>query len=562
MEILHNQVFHAQISSPFPPLPNSVSDSQSDNQSPEPAILPPTTFAPTIPPPQVPVRLELYEPLLDKLEAGFRVNGPHPILGDVSQNQKAQEDAFAVLEKHVRDRTPFILAACKRLQAVVGIQNDLPFTVGLENRVSNQPAFNVGYDIRNETTGQSAKRSKIVRNHRHLPADNACVQATRSLTTGLGISSLDIDQSMLRYVDPSTGAGLREYIIMRRMIMGSRKRDCRSISFHDFTPDMREGTSKNQLLAHLGVERGFAGAERIECEEIDLPDPTGRLYPWISIFIQQPLVKYSPAAPPSISPSPPDFPHPAPTSWLMFVAPLSHVSTYPPQHDTAIPSSLLESTVSTRGIPTKKVALRQDFDFSFQGVPVWEFSDKSYLPTTHTYSVFTDPKLPAIVPSKNFLTLSLPPLSHLADQSFSVYPAGTDLLAKTASHFYRSGGTPEEFAELVDQGLDKCVFQGEWWQEFYIRMAEERNRWRRVRESMGRGKCRVVVRWQEVNRGVGMGRNGIRVGTGVGTQLGVLKENERARARGNGAFAMPDDRCGSDTKMGFGDENTSRWSHK
>jgi hypothetical protein len=207
----------------------------------------------------------------------------------------------------------------------------------------------------------------------------------------------------------------------------------------------------------------------------------------------------------------------------MFVAPLSHVSAYPTQHDTVIPSSLLEQTVNSRGIPTTKVALRQDFDFSFQGVPVWEFSNKSYLPTTHTYSVFTDPEIPPIVPSKNFLSLSLPPLSLLMDQSFSVYPAGTDLLAKTASYFYGHGGTPEEFAELVEQGLDKCVFMGEWWQEFYIKMAEERTRWRRVRESMGRGKCRVVIRWQEVNGALGAGRNGLRAvsaGTGVGTQLG------------------------------------------
>jgi hypothetical protein len=270
MEIQYKQVFYAQSSSPFPPLPTPDPNSQPNNQLPKPVTLPPTTFTAKISPPNVPVRLEPHEPLLDKLEADFRAKGPHPRLGETSHNLKAHEDAFVILEKHVRDRMPFILAASKRLQAVVGIQNDLPFTLGLENRVSNQPSFNIGYDIRNETTGHSAMRSQTVRKHRHLHPDNPCVQATISLNTRLGIRSLDIDQSMLRYVDTSTGAGLRDYIIMRRMITGSRKRDCRSISFHDFTPDMREGTSKNKLLAHLGVEAGFAGAERIECEEIDL----------------------------------------------------------------------------------------------------------------------------------------------------------------------------------------------------------------------------------------------------------------------------------------------------
>ncbi|KAM3075545.1 hypothetical protein ACMFMG_007687 [Clarireedia jacksonii] len=249
----------------------------------------------------------------------------------------------------------------------------------------------------------------------------------------------------------------------------------------------------------------------------------------------------------------------------MFAAPLSNVSAYPIQHDTEIPSFLLESTVNSRRLPTTKIALRQDFDFSFQGVPIWEYSDKSYLPTIHTYSESLDPTTSNIVPSKNFLSMSLPPVSSLADQSSSAYPAGADLLTKTVSYLYRHHGTPEEFTDLVEQGLDKCVFEEEWWQEFYIRMAEDRSRWRKVRDCMGRGKCRVVVRWQEVNRGHMMERNGDRAigaGIGIGRQLEVLQENERTRASGNGPFTMPDDRGGMNREEVFGAKNIPKRSRK
>ncbi|KAM3080008.1 hypothetical protein ACMFMF_003422 [Clarireedia jacksonii] len=271
METQNDQEIYAQASSlPYPLLPTLSSNSPTKNRITKPTTLLPTAFVTTMPSPKVPIRLEPHEPLLDNLEADFRANGPHPMLGDISHNRKVHENAFAVLEKHVRDRMPFILAASRRLQAIVGIRNDLPFTLGLEDRISNEPSINVEYDTRNVAAIQSTTGTRKSREHRQLPLNNPCVQATISLTRGLGINSLDHNCSMLPYVDPSTGAGLRDYITMREMITGSRKRDCRSISFHDFTPDMREGTPKNQLLAHFGVEAGFAGAERIECKEIDL----------------------------------------------------------------------------------------------------------------------------------------------------------------------------------------------------------------------------------------------------------------------------------------------------
>lgn len=47
--------------------------------------------------------------------------------------------------------------------------------------------------------------------------------------------------------------------------------------------------------------------------------------------------------------------------------------------------------------------------------------------------------------------------------------------------------------------------RGVWWEVFYKRMYEDRARWRAVKRAMGRGKCRVVVRWVEFAEGEGDG---------------------------------------------------------
>ena len=68
-------------------------------------------------------------------------------------------------------------------------------------------------------------------------------------------------------VDKETGKGLREFLLQRGKEGGMRKRECRSISFHDFTPELRKGSFRNVLLAHYGVENA---GERIDCYEVDL----------------------------------------------------------------------------------------------------------------------------------------------------------------------------------------------------------------------------------------------------------------------------------------------------
>jgi hypothetical protein len=71
-------------------------------------------------------------------------------------------------------------------------------------------------------------------------------------------------------VDPSTGKGLREWLLSKGKEFGMRKKECRSISFHDFTPDMRNNNWSNKLLGHFAVGEGLRGGERVDFYEVDL----------------------------------------------------------------------------------------------------------------------------------------------------------------------------------------------------------------------------------------------------------------------------------------------------
>jgi hypothetical protein len=70
----------------------------------------------------------------------------------------------------------------------------------------------------------------------------------------------------MQTVDKETGKGLREFLLQKGKECGMRKRGCKSITFHDFTPDMRTGSHQNVLLGHYGVEKG----ERVDVYEVEL----------------------------------------------------------------------------------------------------------------------------------------------------------------------------------------------------------------------------------------------------------------------------------------------------
>jgi hypothetical protein len=70
----------------------------------------------------------------------------------------------------------------------------------------------------------------------------------------------------MHVVDKTTGKGLREFMLQKGKECGMRKRECKSITFHDFNPTMATGLPSNVLLGHYGVEKG----ERIDVYEVDL----------------------------------------------------------------------------------------------------------------------------------------------------------------------------------------------------------------------------------------------------------------------------------------------------
>lgn len=71
----------------------------------------------------------------------------------------------------------------------------------------------------------------------------------------------------LHVVDKDTGQGLREFLLQKGKEGGMSKRECKSISIHDFTPDVRTLQHTNVLLAHYDVKDP---GERCDVYEVDL----------------------------------------------------------------------------------------------------------------------------------------------------------------------------------------------------------------------------------------------------------------------------------------------------
>lgn len=68
-------------------------------------------------------------------------------------------------------------------------------------------------------------------------------------------------------VNPVTGEGLRDWLLMMGKKHGIRKRECTSISLHDITPKPESGNWANVLLGHYG--KGDRG-ERVDVYETDM----------------------------------------------------------------------------------------------------------------------------------------------------------------------------------------------------------------------------------------------------------------------------------------------------
>ncbi|QSZ37569.1 hypothetical protein DSL72_008667 [Monilinia vaccinii-corymbosi] len=530
-------------------------------------------FPPNLPSPRVPIRLSLRSTIPNHLTGGPH---PHP---HIPPTQHAHHAAPSPPSPQLSHREPFIRAASRRLQAVSGLRNDLPFDLLMGSGANDAANLVLGADgrlvdlglrIRSAAdhagareSGRRGGRNRVVRRGGAAEGDGQIwgtdvdVDGNTNTNTNTNTNnsahhrpnipnSLNVPPSSssssphnpppphtippsippspspsltiplpLPTINPQTGQGLREYLLAyTRINKSTPARECRSISLHDFTPNLRTGEFRNQLLWHLGVDKLSSSSlpsrgERIEVRELSLPDANGTLHPWLSIFIQRPLVTLDPPLINSASTSsstPPNFPKPTPTSWLCLAVPLANITSYPIQADASLPPALLEETPSTKkkgGLPTFKIAQRQDYDFSFQGIPIFEFS---------TRTLFTAPQEDDNdVPIADFLSVDGLAPYEPADP-YGEFPAevtqNPGLLHAICRKYAEAAGVRGEelrtFGDVVQDASGVDLSQelppndGVWWSAFYRGMTRDRIRWEKVRRSMGRGRCRVVLRWQEM----------------------------------------------------------------
>lgn len=238
-------------------------NSKTSMSSPQPPNL---IFPDLFPPPtDIPLRLPPQDPALEELDKVYE-RSHHPFLGSQGlgcggYNQKTDEscnnDALKALEQHIKARTPYIQLASSRLQAACSVRNESPFDLPKDPMRNLSPNMQ-GFPPQGGSTNFP------------MPGDKGGVKA---ISCGRGNGRKDsgigfIPKSPIGMhgVDAETGKGLREFLLQKGKEYGMRKRECKSISLHDFTPDMRSGRHQNVLLGHYESGNG----QRVDAYEVDL----------------------------------------------------------------------------------------------------------------------------------------------------------------------------------------------------------------------------------------------------------------------------------------------------
>jgi hypothetical protein len=193
---------------------------------------------------------------------------------------------------------------------------------------------------------------------------------------------------------------------------------------------------------------------------------------------------------PKTSPQP-NFPHPPPTSWLVFALPKAHCTTYP----TRTEDFNLQFNKNT-------ITKRTDLDLSHSGLPIFEFSPKDKEKELSTWSAYIES-----------LTLGLPPNA-----------SGKELDAINSEIERLNGvyadGAAGNWLSVDERGAT----------EFNEGLVKEVEKWQGIRGAMGRGKLRIVVRWTESTfspeeEDFEMG------GMGMEESGGLIKRTTRSEAR-------------------------------
>jgi hypothetical protein len=173
---------------------------------------------------------------------------------DSAHDETRNEEALKQLEAHIKQRVPYVQLASSRLQAVMSLRNEMPFDLPPAPKLmSASPAFrnvqraSVGMDIDTDAGVKAKSRTRGVGGVREVG---------RAIKRPLKMHA----------VDKATGRGLRAFLLARGKEIGQRRRECMSISIHDFTPDVRTAAYQNVLLGHYAVGKG----ERVVAHEVDL----------------------------------------------------------------------------------------------------------------------------------------------------------------------------------------------------------------------------------------------------------------------------------------------------
>lgn len=244
----------------------SCHNSETNMSSPQPPNL---MFPEPLPAPiGLPIRLPSQDLAFAQLDKVYD-KSYHPILGGQGlgcggYNEKTDEscnnDALKTLEQHIKARTPYVQLAASRLQAACSVRNESPFDL------PKDPKRNLSPNMQGLcTTSPNQGFTNFSR-----PSDKGGVKA-KSGARGNGrkdggIGFIPKSPIGMQGVDMKSGKGLRELLLQKGKECGMRKRECKSISFHDFTPDMRSGSHRNVLLGHYEAGNG----QRVDVYEVDL----------------------------------------------------------------------------------------------------------------------------------------------------------------------------------------------------------------------------------------------------------------------------------------------------
>ncbi|EPE32214.1 hypothetical protein GLAREA_07347 [Glarea lozoyensis ATCC 20868] len=225
-------------------------------------------------PPTSPPRLPAHTPLLRSLDKIFynqksALDGhllASPLLvSPIRTNPQIQDQRDA---EYINARMGYVLLASSRLQAVVGVRNDLVFELP--------------------------------------PPISGGVLGDKARERGMGEVGNEVDKE--------TGRGLREYFLKMGQRYGVKRRRCEELVFSDFAMNLKSGIGKGEMIACFGE------GCRIEIGEVELPTHNTTT-PWLTFLLSRPLL------PAQSTPS--SFPTPVPNSWIFFALPAQYAEASP-----------------------------------------------------------------------------------------------------------------------------------------------------------------------------------------------------------------------------------------